>query len=82
MPSICSECGNIHFGPCATEETYFVYEPDQNAIPQQVLIAGSWKKWQTLDKLNREVNEHGQVFFRRSLTLHAGTYEYKYVIDG
>jgi len=19
MPSICSECGNIHYGPCATE---------------------------------------------------------------
>ncbi len=82
MSSICSACGNIHYGPCATEETYFVYEPDPLHIPNEVLITGSWKKWQTLDKLNREVDDLGQVYFRRSLTLHAGTYQYKYVVDG
>ena len=45
-PSICSDCGNCHFGPCATEETCFVWTPEGKDIPNEVLISGSWKKWQ------------------------------------
>ena len=53
MPGICPDCGNVHFGSCATEETYFVWEPPSHHIPKEVLICGSWKKWQTFDKLTR-----------------------------
>lgn len=48
MPSICQECGNNHFGPCATASTCFVWYPDNKNIPKEVLITGSWTKWQTV----------------------------------
>jgi hypothetical protein len=47
-----------------------------------VLITGSWTKWQTVEKLAKETNENGELYFRISLTLLAGTYEYKYIVDG
>jgi 5'-AMP-activated protein kinase regulatory beta subunit len=83
MPgTICSDCGNCHFGPCATEETCFVWTPEGREIPNEVLISGSWKKWQILEKLSKEVKETGETFFRINLTLLTGTYEYKFVVDG
>jgi len=81
-PTICSDCGNCHFGPCATEETCFIWTPDGKDIPNEVLITGSWRKWQTLEKLTKETKETGEVFFRISLTLLTGIYEFKYVVDG
>jgi hypothetical protein len=47
-----------------------------------VLITGSWGKWQIKERLSKEVTENGEVFFRINLTLLAGTYEYKYIVDG
>lgn len=82
MPHTCPECGNNHYGPCATEETYFVWEPSQKELPKEVLICGSWKKWQTFDRLVREVRENGEIFFRVSLTLSPGIYHYKFIVDG
>lgn len=82
MPSTCQECGNNHYGPCATEETCFIWKPESKSSPGEVLIAGSWTKWQTVEKLAKETNENGEVYFRISLTLLAGTYEYKYIVDG
>jgi hypothetical protein len=82
MKGICSECGNNHYGPCATEETTFIWEVEGREAPKEVLIKGSWKKWQAVDRLSREVSELGEVFFRISLMLHPGTYQYKYIVDG
>ena len=82
MPTICQECGNNHFGPCATQETCFVWNPECRDIPNEVLLAGSWTKWQTLEKLSKETNQNGETYFRVSLTLLAGFYEYKYIVDG
>jgi hypothetical protein len=82
MSSTCQECGNNHFGPCATEETCFVWNPEGRDVPSEVLITGSWTKWQTVERLSREANENGEVYFRISLTLLAGNYEYKYIVDG
>jgi hypothetical protein len=59
MPTICQECGNNHFGPCATASTCFVWYPDFKAIPKEVLITGSWTKWQTVEKLSLLNNENG-----------------------
>ena len=59
MPDICSECGNKHYGACATEETCFRWEPDQKAIPKEVFIMGSWKKWQAVEQLTREIGDVG-----------------------
>lgn len=46
---ICSICGSIHYGPCATAETTFIWQPIDNHIPKKVMIAGSWRQWQTFD---------------------------------
>ena len=82
MTGSCSECGNNHYGPCATEETCFIWEAPSKDVPKEVMIQGSWKKWQAVDRLTREVDEAGRVFFRISLTLHPGTYQYKFIVDG
>ena len=82
MPEICSECGSKHYGPCATQETCFVWESLSKEPPKDVTIKGSWKKWQADDHLTREVRENGEVFFRITMTLHPGVYQYKYIIDG
>jgi hypothetical protein len=47
-----------------------------------VIIKGSWKKWQADDHLSKEFRENGETFFRISMTLHPGTYSYKYLVDG
>ena len=59
-----------------------MWTPDSKEVPKEVMITGSWIKWQAFDKLSKELSENGEVYFRITLTLHPGTYQYKYIVDG
>lgn len=61
---LCHICGNNHLGTCSSELTYFYWHTDKSeSPPTNVEIVGEWYRWQNHEKMTREVDEEGLVYF-------------------
>ncbi|EGR34137.1 kelch motif family protein, putative, partial [Ichthyophthirius multifiliis] len=66
----------VHVGSCAANPTDFIWKYGGN----NVFICGSWNQWQTYIKLNRL--KQNPSWKHCNISLQAGQYQYKYVVDG